>query len=390
MIASADLSSCDMVIDQEYGQTIAGNARDEPIHRLLGVSNQGGFRYLGQSNALRMLVLFFSFDDPDWPDYIDSASGAFVYYGDNKRPGKELHDTPRRGNQILRSVFDHANAVPPRRELVPPVFVFAKGGRGRSVLFKGIAVPGAIGLPPSQDLVAVWKSSAGRRYQNYRATFTLLDIGSVSRAWIKDIASQRALSDSTPKPWKVWREKGLITPLRAEPTRAFRTKDEQLPLSRDDLALLLTITQRFAERPHDFEVCAGELCRLHLGHVTSMTFTPPSRDGGRDAIGKYLVGSAESKISVEFAMEAKCYALTNSVGVREVARLISRIRHRQFGVLVTTSYLHNQAYSEIVDDGHPIMVIAGRDIVHILRTHGFSTPETVGSWLEGLTDSVNN
>jgi hypothetical protein len=33
-------------------------------------------------------------------------------------------------------------------------------------------------------------------------------------------------------------------------------------------------------------------------------------------------------------------------GVREMSRLISRLRHRQFGVLVTTSYVDNQAYRE--------------------------------------------
>ena len=38
---------------------------------------------------------------------------------------------------------------------------------------------------------------------------------------------------------------------------------------------------------------------------------------------------------------------SNTVGVREVSRLISRIRHRQFGVLVTTSVVGRQAYEEV-------------------------------------------
>jgi hypothetical protein len=39
--------------------------------------------------------------------------GQFVYFGDNKTPGHELHETGRGGNRILRRIFDllHAEAV---------------------------------------------------------------------------------------------------------------------------------------------------------------------------------------------------------------------------------------------------------------------------------------
>ena len=67
-----------------------------------------------------------------------------------------------------------------------------------------------------------------------------------------------------------------------------------------------------------------------------------------------------------FAVEAKCYDLNNSVGVKETSRLISRIRHRQFGVFVTTSYVDIQAYKEIIEDEHPIAIISGVDIIDIL------------------------
>ena len=67
-----------------------------------------------------------------------------------------------------------------------------------------------------------------------------------------------------------------------------------------------------------------------------------------------------------FALEAKCYSLSNSVGVKETSRLISRIKHREFGVFVTTSYVANQAYEEIVEDNHPIAIISGADIIDIL------------------------
>jgi hypothetical protein len=55
--------------------------------------------------------------------------------------------------------------------------------------------------------------------------------------------------------------------------------------------------------------------------------TRPSVDGGRDAIGTYRVGPLADRIALDFALEAKCYAPENGVGVKELSRLISRLRH---------------------------------------------------------------
>jgi|TARA_B110000967_G_scaffold119062_1_gene121761 hypothetical protein len=78
--------------------------------------------------------------------------------------------------------------------------------------------------------------------------------------------------------------------------------------------------------------------------------TQGSVDGGRDAVGSFQLGDP---IYAEFSLEEKCYrppfkaTKGNPIGVKETSRLISRIRNRQFGVLVTTSYVGKQAYSEI-------------------------------------------
>ena len=110
-------------------------------------------------------------------------------------------------------------------------------------------------------------------------------------------------------------------------------------------------------------------------------------DGGRDAIGRYLLGLADDPVYVEFSLEAKCYrppingVTPNTIGVKEVSRLISRIRHRQFGVLVTTALVARQAYEEVREDRHPILFISGRDIAEILISNGFNTVERVASLL---------
>jgi hypothetical protein len=52
-----------------------------------------------------------------------------------------------------------------------------------------------------------------------------------------------------------------------------------------------------------------------------------------------------------------------------------------FGVFVTTSFFNPQAYDEVRSDGHPLVLISGRDIVDVLRSHGYTTVDLVRTWL---------
>jgi len=81
------------------------------------------------------------------------------------------------------------------------------------------------------------------------------------------------------------------------------------------------------------------------------------------------------------SLEAKCYAPENGVGAKELSRLISCLRHRQFGILVRTTFLGHQAYRESRSDRHPVVVIAGADIAGFLVKAGVGTPEAVREWL---------
>jgi hypothetical protein len=67
----------------------------------------------------------------------------------------------------------------------------------------------------------------------------------------------------------------------------------------------------------------------------------------------------------------------NGVGVKELSRLISRLRHRQFGILVTTCFLVHQTYLELRSDRHPVVVIAGADIAQTLVRAGLGTLDAV-------------
>jgi hypothetical protein len=48
--------------------------------------------------------------------------------------------------------------------------------------------------------------------------------------------------------------------------------------------------------------------------------------------------------------------------------------------LVVTSYLDSQAYKEIKEDQHPILIISAKDIVEILRKGG-TNDNNISEWL---------
>lgn len=68
-----------------------------------------------------------------------------------------------------------------------------------------------------------------------------------------------------------------------------------------------------------------------------------------------------------------------------MSRLISRIRYCQFGIIVTTSYVQKQAYEEIIEDQHPILIISASDTARILRQNSIMSVD-VEDWLSALED----
>jgi Restriction endonuclease AspBHI N-terminal len=78
-------------------------------------------------------VLYTSGVEVDWPDVLDPQTGLLTYYGDNRTPGHELHDTRRGGNLLLRDAFDAAHKNPEDRLRVPPFLLFEKASPGRAV-----------------------------------------------------------------------------------------------------------------------------------------------------------------------------------------------------------------------------------------------------------------
>jgi hypothetical protein len=378
------LSHADLHIETIYKGGVVGNAGDDPLSKLMGVNNQGGFRFKRDpiSKIYTLAVLYSSNADPDWPDYLDASTGLFTYYGDNKKPGSRLEETHKGGNRLLHKAFEYAHGDEPTRRKVPPFFVFTKASEGRDVIFRGLAVPGGVSIPQTEDLVAIWKIKDGQRFQNYRAIFTILDVARISRQWLIDIQRGNIMSKNCPSVYADWVRAGRYNPLKATTTIKYRTREQQLPDKGHEEALLTLILQHYANDPFGFERFAAEIVKMMDKNVMGIELTRPVVDGGRDGIGLYRLGSPNDPIFIDFALEAKCYAFSNSVGVKEVSRLISRLKYRQFGVLVTTSYVASQAYREIREDGHPIIILAARDIANILIANGLGNLADLRIWLE--------
>jgi hypothetical protein len=208
IVECESLSSADLIIDAIYEGRDSQLASD-PISRLLpGCGNMGGFRLAGKGQDKLFVALFTTGQEKDWPDRVDLNTGQFTYYGDNRTPGHELHDTPLGGNRVLRRVFDLLHGSPPQRGLIPPFF----------------------------------------------------------------------------------------------------TIPEQMPDNDNKSAILQAVYEHFKDSPHQFEGFAARIFQMHDRRVIIDRLTRASIDGGRDAIGRYVLGLSHDPVYVDFALEDKCYS----------------------------------------------------------------------------------
>ena len=372
-----------LVIDCAYedsrqpGSPLGG----QPLLKIFpGIGNMKGIRVAGRKPNWTLYVLTSTEREPDWPDVLDESSGTLTYWGDNRTPGRELHDAA--GNQMFREIFERSSGLSTKREMVPPGFYFTPGEQGRDVVFRGLVVPKTVQSDNTDDLIAVWRSTNGKRFQNYRAKFSVIDASEIDLGWISSILSGSEKPELAPKAWTNWIKTGKIQVLEAPRTLEYRKKFQQIPEDLSEIEMLKLIHSYFEKNDSLFEHFATAIWRISDSRVSAWEVTRPTRDGGRDAIGKYLIGPDSEPITLDWALEAKRYDPgKTSVGVADLSRLISRLRFRQFGILVTTSFVSDQAYREIREDQHPIIVLAGTDIVSILKQSGISTLPVLKDWL---------
>lgn len=391
------LEIADLIVDCIYKGGIGPSADNEPLHHLFpkcGVN--GGFRKVNRIDGTgkpAYVILYTTMGELEWPDYLDEETGIFRYYGDNRKPGRELTDTKLKGNELLEQVFSMLNGHGSMKDM-PPFFIFKKAGDGRDVKFLGLAAPGNPNISPDKDLVAFWRTMDENRFQNYEAYFTVLNTGSepIPRQWLHQLIYDHENSlEYAPETWRNYISKGRngIAALKAPKILKIPTRYDQLQCDAEGRKCLEVIRNHYLvelNNPQGFELCATNIVSKMDSNFVDFSLTRPWRDGGRDALGYYSIdtgGKVNHALTIDCALEAKCYNPNNAVGVKQMSRLISRIRYRQFGIMVTTSYVDSQAYKEVVEDGHPILIVTATDIATILRRNSINSAN-VNEWLKTI------
>ena len=113
----------------------------------------------------------------------------------------------------------------------------------------------------TEDLVSVWKSKNGQRFQNYKAIFSVLSVDKISREWITDIQKGNTFSKNCPDVWKKWIDTGNYKILKAIDEKKIKTKEEQMPQDPLGKKLLNLIYKYFSKvkNEYDFEYFAGKI-----------------------------------------------------------------------------------------------------------------------------------
>ena len=82
---------------------------------------------------------------------------------------------------------------------------------------------------------------------------------------------------------------------------------------------------------------------MHDRTVIIDNVTRATVDGGRDVVGRYLLGLDDDLVYANSMKQNATATIrrerATTVSVKDVVSLISRLRHRQFGALVTTSVI---------------------------------------------------
>lgn len=208
-----DLSNADLIVGciyeggrQEDG--VQGTGADV-LSKLLSVSTGGGFRKrkIKDSDETAFVTISWTRSNPLWPNEYDETTGMLKYYGDNKK-GTNFLSTGKKGNVILKEVFDKLNYF---NIDTPPFFVFKKT-KGNDREFLGLAVPGHPDIPPFDDLkLYKGKTDNGDELLNYEAYFTILDTGDepITREWIKSLVNDNENNlKYAPSAWKDFIENG--------------------------------------------------------------------------------------------------------------------------------------------------------------------------------------
>lgn len=226
-VSFGELPTSDLIVDAVYQsdrEAPRGYLGGEPLSKLMRVGNLGGFRSRKGKSGILFSALTSTGRELEWPDELDTTTGTYKYYGDNRIPGRSLLDTKQRGNLLLRDSFKLAESENPlERAQCPVFFIFEPADVARDQIFRGLAIPSAAPSKADFGLDIVTRTVDGQKFENYEAKFTILDEDLVSGNWLRDSIDEGKLlveHPDVPRSWLVWVEQGEVHSRLRESTSA--------------------------------------------------------------------------------------------------------------------------------------------------------------------------
>lgn len=233
VIKFEELKETDLIVNAIYEGGNNGNMSDEVLSKLMGCRNSAGFRIKGtlEKSKLQYVTLYSTGNHSDWKNIFNRKNSEFIYYGDQDKINRDIHDTPTKGNEVLKRTFK--NLKEDARFNIAPFFIFEKEEK-RNVRFIGLAVPGSKNRSIEDCLEVVTLNKPEGQINNYKAIFTVLDVPKINRKWLKDLEDDNGLtSQYVPLKWKLWVEKGQYNTLLAKDI-------EEDPVEQQDLNKLIS------------------------------------------------------------------------------------------------------------------------------------------------------
>lgn len=309
-----------------------------------------------------------------WDDIIDYVSGQIFYWGDAKF-NKEKSYSDFDGNKVLLRSFEYHTEGGFYK--VPPILHFTKSEKGR-VTFNGLCA--------FTKLELTWFEDEGKPVKNFRYELVILDEEEVSTEWLYSRVNSDDISEINSKAPKAWIDYIKGRPQKIDVfKKEIKSKEQQLPVSKSDLQVLKSLHDL---TPTQFEKALVELFR-ELPHVHhNIAGTRPSKDGGFDFYGEFSLPFPIG-YRIQFLGEAKKYGINNPVSPDKVSRLVARLDRGQFGIFVTTSYYTKQAQEEILEDGYPVKLYSGIDLINFLKElRLIDSGQIKSEWIQEIINNI--
>lgn len=303
-----------------------------------------------------------------WEDLVDLRHGRIVYWGDAKF---DVRRTVEQfvGNRALLAAYDEL--LDDRRTLIPPFLHFSKTQTG-VMRFNGLCA--------LERLELTWFEDHGRPVRNYRAHLAILNEEFVDVDWLHRRATAATISelDGGPPAWRRY-QSGVLDRLQIW-APSIRAQLAQLPPVGSRDAMILDQLVRLS--PTEFEAAVVSVFRELEDVRHNVTRTRPTGDGGFDFFGTFTL-PPPVQYEIDFLGEVKRFSRQAAVRPKDVSRLVARLGRGQYGIFVTTSYFTRQAQEEVIQDAYPTALIAGSDLVRMMRELRIATSGGISpKWMD--------